>query len=33
VNGQAVNAGEEVEVPLPAEISLSRGDFTLTIQK
>lgn len=33
VNGQAVNAGEEIEVSLPAEISLSRGDFTLTIQK
>jgi hypothetical protein len=32
VNGQAVTAGEEIEVPLPAEISLSRGDFTLTIQ-
>jgi hypothetical protein len=33
VNGAAVNAGEELEVPLPAEISLSRGDFMVTIQR
>jgi len=33
VNGTAVNAGEEIEVPLPAEISLSRGDFTFTVQR
>ena len=33
VNGTAVNAGEEVEVGLPAEISLSRGDFAFTIQR
>ena len=33
VNGAAINAGEEVEVALPAEISLSRGDFTFTIQR
>lgn len=33
VNGTAVNAGEEVEAALPAEISLSRGDFVLTVQR
>jgi hypothetical protein len=33
VNGTAVNAGEEIEVALPAEISLSRGDFAFTIQR
>jgi len=33
VNGTAVNAGEEIEVALPAEISLSRGDFSLTVQR
>lgn len=33
VNGNPVTAGEEVEVALPAEISLSRGDFTFTVAK
>jgi hypothetical protein len=33
VNGAAVNAGEEVEVPFPTEISLSRGDFVLTLSR
>lgn len=33
VNGTAITAGEEVEVPLPAEVSLSRGDFTFTVQR
>jgi hypothetical protein len=33
VNGVAVNAGEELEVPLPAEVSLSRGDFVLTLSR
>jgi hypothetical protein len=33
VNGTAVAAGEEIEAALPAEISLSRGDFTFTIQR
>jgi hypothetical protein len=32
VNGQALNASEDTEVALPAEISLSRGDFVLTIR-
>jgi hypothetical protein len=32
VNGVALAAGEETEVALPVEISLSRGDFVLTIQ-
>jgi hypothetical protein len=31
VNGQAVAGGEEVEVGLPAEISLSHGDLVLTV--
>ena len=31
VNGRAIAAGEEMEVALPAEISLSRGDFTVTL--
>jgi hypothetical protein len=33
VNGQPVAAGEETEVPLPAEISLSRGELVVTIEK
>ncbi len=33
VNGTAITAGEEVEVALPAEISLSRGDFTFSVQR
>lgn len=33
VNGQAIAAGEDVEVALPAEISLSRGDLVLTVQR
>ncbi len=33
VNGAAVEAGTEIEVALPAEISLSRGDFTLTLRR
>lgn len=33
VNGQAIQAGEEIEVDLPAEISLSRGDLVVTIQR
>jgi hypothetical protein len=33
VNGAALAAGEETEVALPAEVSLSRGDFVLTIQR
>lgn len=33
VNGQAVAAGEEIEAPLPAEISLSRGDLVLTVRR
>lgn len=33
VNGVAIVAGEEIEVTLPAEISLSRGDFLLTLQR
>lgn len=31
VNGQAVGAGEEVEVGLPAEVSLSHGDLVITV--
>ncbi len=31
VSGKAVGGGEEVEVPLPAEISLSHGDLVLTV--
>ena len=31
VNGQAVAGGDEVEVSLPAEISLSHGDLVLTV--
>ncbi len=33
VNGQPVAAGEDLEVALPAEISLSRGDFVFTVQR
>lgn len=33
VNGQPIAAGEDLEVALPAEISLSRGDFVLTVQR
>jgi hypothetical protein len=33
VNGQPIAAGEDLEVALPAEISLSRGDFVLTLQR
>lgn len=33
VNGQAVGAGDELEVALPAEISLSRGDLVLSVQR
>ena len=33
VNGQPIAAGEDLEVALPAEVSLSRGDFALTIQR
>jgi hypothetical protein len=33
VNGQPVAAGEDLEVALPAEVSLSRGDFVLTVQR
>ena len=33
VNGAPVDAGTEIEVALPAEISLSRGDFTLTLSR
>jgi hypothetical protein len=31
VNGQAVGSGEEIEVGLPAEVSLSHGDLVLTV--
>lgn len=31
VNGQPIAAGEDLEVALPAEVSLSRGDFVLTV--
>jgi hypothetical protein len=31
VNGQLLAPGDEVEVPLPAEISLSRGDLVLVL--
>jgi hypothetical protein len=30
-NGQPINAGEDVEVALPAEISLSHGDLVLSV--
>lgn len=33
VNGQPIAAGEDLEVGLPAEISLSRGDFIITVQR
>jgi hypothetical protein len=33
VNGTAVAASEEIEAPLPAEISLSRGDLVLTVRR
>lgn len=33
VNGEAVAAGNELEVALPAEISLSRGDLVLTVRR
>jgi hypothetical protein len=33
VNGQLVTASAEIEVALPAEISLSRGDLVLTVQR
>lgn len=33
VNGQPVGAGEEVEVGLPAEISLSRSELVLSVQR
>lgn len=32
VNGQPVAASAEIEAPLPAEISLSRGDLVLTVR-
>ena len=31
VNGQSIAGGVEVEVPLPAEISLSHGDLVITV--
>ena len=33
VNGQAVAAGHDVEAPLPAEVSLSRGDLVLVVRR
>ena len=33
VNGQPIAAGEDLEVVLPAEVSLSRGDFVVTVQR
>jgi hypothetical protein len=33
VNGQLVAASHEVEVALPAEVSLSRGDLVLTVRR
>ena len=33
VNGQPIAAGEDLEVALPAEVSLSRGDLVLTVQR
>jgi hypothetical protein len=33
VNGQPVAAGEDLQVALPAEISLSRGDFVVIVQR
>jgi hypothetical protein len=32
-NGQAIRAGEELEVTLPAEISLSHGDLVLSVSR
>jgi len=32
-NGQAIRAGEELEVALPAEISLSHGDLVLSVSR
>ena len=31
VNGQSIAGGEEVDVPLPCEISLSHGDLVITV--
>lgn len=33
VNGQALAAGQELEIALPAEISLSRGDLVVTAKR
>jgi hypothetical protein len=33
VNGRALGAGEDLEVSLPAEISLSRGDLLVTVRR
>jgi hypothetical protein len=33
VNGQPVAAGDEIEVAFPAEVSLSRGDLVLSVQR
>lgn len=33
VNGQPIAAGEDLEIALPVEVSLSRGDFVLTVQQ
>lgn len=33
VNGQPIAAGEDLEVVLPAEVSLSRGDLVVTVQR
>jgi hypothetical protein len=33
VNGTALEAGTEIEVALPADVSLSRGDFALTLSR
>jgi hypothetical protein len=33
VNGQPITAGEDLEVALPAEVSLSRGDLVVTVQR
>ncbi len=32
VNGQAVAVGQDIEAPLPAEISLSLGELVLTVR-
>jgi hypothetical protein len=32
-NGQAITAGEELEIALPAEISLSHGDLVLSVYR